>query len=191
MTLLAIGVLLFAGLHLIKSLAPELRAACLAKLGDGGYKGVFSLLLLGSIALIVIGWRSSVPQFIYMPVPGLHSLAMALILLAFLLLVVSSRPSRLRQLVRHPQLSGVLLWGCAHLLLNGDSRSVLLFGGLALWALAEIFAINRRDGVWIKDEPPGLAADAVNLVITVVVVAAVVYIHPWLAGVTITGHLPQ
>ena len=191
MTLLAIGVLLFAGLHLIKSLAPGLRAACLAKLGDGGYKGVFSLLLLGSIALIVIGWRSSVPQFIYMPVPGLHSLAMALILLAFLLLVVSSRPSRLRQLVRHPQLSGVLLWGCAHLLLNGDSRSLLLFGGLALWALAEIFAINRRDGVWIKDEPPGLAADAVNLVITVVVVAAVVYIHPWLAGVSITGHLPQ
>lgn len=191
MTLLAIGVLLFAGLHLIKSLAPGLRAACLAKLGDGGYKGVFSLLLLGSIALIVIGWRSSVPQFIYMPVPGLHSLAMALILLAFLLLVVSARPSRLRQLVRHPQLSGVLLWGCAHLLLNGDSRSLLLFGGLALWALAEIIAINRRDGVWIKDEPPGLAADAVNLVITVAVVAAVAYFHPWLAGVSITGHLPQ
>ena len=191
MTLLTLGVLLFAGLHLIKSLAPGLRAGLIGKLGDGAYKGLFALLVLGSVALIVLGWRSSIPQYVYTPLPALQHPAMAIILLAFLLMVVSSRPSRLRRVVRHPQLTGVLLWAGAHLLLNGDSRSLVLFGGLGLWALVEIFAINRRDGVWIKDEAPGLGTDVVNLVIAIVVVGVVVAIHPWLAGVSITGRLPQ
>lgn len=191
MTLLGIGVALFAGLHLIKSLAPEFRASLQRRLGENPYKGLFSLLVLGSVALIVAGWRSSRPAFIYTPSADLHTLALVLLLLAFWLLVVASRPSRVKRIVRHPQLTGVILWSGAHLLLNGDSRSLLLFGGLGLWALVEIFAINRREGVWIKVEPPGLGADIVNLVITAVVVAVVIYIHPWLAGVSVTGHLPQ
>ncbi|MDH5173340.1 MAG: NnrU family protein, partial [Gammaproteobacteria bacterium] len=71
MTLLAIGVLLFAGLHLFKSLAPSTRAGLQQRLGENGYKGIFSLLVLGSMALIVLGWRSSVPQFLYSPAPEL------------------------------------------------------------------------------------------------------------------------
>lgn len=191
MTLLALGVLLFAGLHLIKSLAPDLRSGLQAKLGENGYKGIISLLLIGSVVLIVLGWRSAVPQFVYAPAPALHSLALAVMLLAFWLLVVASRPSRLKRIVRHPQLTGLVLWAGAHLLLNGDSRSLVLFGGLGVWALVEIFAINRRDGGWQKPEAPGVAADLVNLVITAVLVAVVIYIHPWLAGISITGHLPQ
>ncbi|MCB1854475.1 MAG: NnrU family protein [Halieaceae bacterium] len=191
MTLLVLGILLFAGLHLVKSLAPELRAGLIARLGAMPYRGLFSLLVLGSVALIVLGWRSSVPQYVYSPSPALQHPAMTVILVAFLLMVASSRPSRLRRIVRNPQLSGVVLWAGAHLLLNGDSRSLVLFGGLGLWALVEIVAINRRDGVWIKDPAPGLGTDLANLVIALVVVAVVVFIHPWLAGVPITGRLPQ
>lgn len=191
MTLLVIGVALFAGLHLIKSLAPDFRAAMQDRLGENPYKGLFSLLVLGSVVLIVIGWRSSQPGFIYVPSPDLHTLALLLLLLAFWLLVVASRPSRVKRIVRHPQLTGVILWSGAHLLLNGDSRSLVLFGGLGLWALVEIIAINRREGVWIKAESPGLGSDAINVVIAAAVVAVVIYIHPWLAGVSVTGHLPQ
>ena len=191
MTLLVLGILLFAGLHLVKSLAPELRAGLIARLGAMPYRGLFSLLVLGSVGLIVLGWRSSVPQYVYSPSPALQHPAMTVILVAFLLMVASSRPSRLRRIVRNPQLSGVVLWAGAHLLLNGDSRSLVLFGGLGLWALVEIVAINRRDGVWIKDPAPGLGTDLANLVIALVVVAVVVFIHPWLAGVPITGRLPQ
>ena len=61
MTLLAIGVLLFAGLHLIKSLAPSFRANMQKRLGENGYKGIFSLLVLGSMVLIVFGWRGAAP----------------------------------------------------------------------------------------------------------------------------------
>lgn len=191
MAVLAIGVALFAGLHLVKSLAPSLRAGLQQRLGENGYKGIFSLLVLGSFALIILGWRSATPHFVYTPSPALHLPALGLMLLAFFLLAISSRPSRMRRLVRHPQLSGVALWGIAHLLLNGDDRALLLFGGMAAWAVAEILAINRRDGAWVKAEAPPLGTDLINLVITAVVVAVFVYLHPWLAGVPITGRLLQ
>jgi uncharacterized membrane protein len=191
MTLLALGLLLFAGLHLVKSLAPAMRSRLQERLGDNAYKGIFSLLVLASLALIVFGWRSAIPQFVYTPSPALTMPALLLLVLAFLLMVVSTRPSRLRRVVRHPQLSGVALWGIAHLLLNGDSRALLLFGGMTLWAVVEILAINRRDGSWVKPRAPGAAAELVNLLAAAGVVALLVYLHPWLAGVAVTGPLRQ
>ena len=62
MTLLAFGLLLFAGLHLVKSLAPGMRNALLERLGENAYKGIFSLLVLAALALIVFGWRAATRQ---------------------------------------------------------------------------------------------------------------------------------
>ncbi len=185
MVLLTLGVLLFALVHFIPSLAPGLRRNAMGRLGEGGYKGIFSLLLLASFALIIFGWRSVEPVLLYQPPPGLHKVALGLLAFAFLLLVVSSRNSRLRLIVRHPQLSGVALWGFSHLLLNGDNRSIVLFGGMLLWALIEIVAINRREGVWIKTAPPSSGAELVTVLIAIVTVAVVVYIHPWLSGMPV------
>jgi hypothetical protein len=71
----------------------------------------------------------------------------------------------------------------AHLLANGDNRSVLLFGGLGLWALLETVVINRRAGEWIKPEAPALAIEFKLLVISAAVFASLVYLHPRFAGV--------
>lgn len=191
MVLLIAGLALFAGVHLIPSLAPGLRRSWRGRLGEGGYKGTFALLLLAAMALIILGWRSTLPALVYLPSPALHGPALALLALAFLLLVVSARRSRLRRVIRHPQLTGVCLWGIAHLLLNGDSRSLLLFGAMTLWAVIEIFAINRREGVWIKEDAPPVGTELLNLVMAAVVIAVVVYAHPWLAGMPVRGPLPQ
>jgi uncharacterized membrane protein len=185
MTLLVLGMLLFAVVHFIPSLAPAIKSGALERLGEGPYKGIFSLLLLGAIALIIIGWRSVVPVLLYVPPAGLHTFALALLGVAFLLMVVSARNSRLRRVIRHPQLTGVALWGIAHLLLNGDNRSLVLFGGMAAWALIEMLAINRRQGVWIKAEVPSWGAEIVTVGVTAITVAVVVYIHPWLSGVPV------
>ena len=190
MLLLAIGILLFAGVHLIPSLAPALKASWYDRLGENGYKGSFSLLLLAALALIIIAWRNTLPTLVYLPSPALHGPAMGLLVIAFLLLVVSSRKSRLRRLVRHPQLTGVILWGIAHLLLNGENRSLLLFGGISFWAIVEILAINRRDGAWHKPDAPPWSAEIATLVITGAVIALVIYVHPWLAGVAVRGPAP-
>ena len=185
MVLLVLGILLFAGVHFVPSLAPGLKASWLGRLGENGYKGTFSVLLLASFALIITGWRSAQPEFLYTPSPALRHPARGLLLIAFLLMVVSSRSSRLSLMIRHPQLSGVTLWGIAHLLLNGDSRSLVLFGGMAVWAVLEMIAINRRDGAWVKGVAPSWGTELVNLIIAVVVVGVVVYIHPWLSGMPV------
>ena len=182
MTLLLVGLLLFTGVHFVPSVAPGLKRAWLGRLGENGYKGTFSLLLLAGLALIVIGWRGTAPELVYLPPAALHYPALALIFLGFLLFVVSNRQSRLRHRVRHPQLTGVALWGIAHLMLNGDNRSLLLFGALSLWAIVEMLTINRRDGLWIKENPPGWGSEVITLIITTVVIGVIVAIHPWLSG---------
>lgn len=185
MALLVFGVLLFAVVHFIPSLTPSLKAGAIQRVGENGYKGLFSLLLLISFALIIVGWRSAEPSYIYPPPPALHKFALVLLALAFLLLVVSARNSRLRQLIRHPQLTGVAVWGIGHLLLNGDSRAIVLFGGMAVWAVLEIVAISKRDGVWIKGSPPSWGAELFTIVIAAVIIAVVVLIHPWLSGMPV------
>ena len=149
MFLLLLGLLLFAGVHFVPSLAPGLKRQAVASVGENGYKGIFSLSLLAALALIIFGWRSIQPSFMFVPSPALHQPALVILVLAFLLFVVSNRRSRLRQVVRHAQLTGVALWGIAHLLLNGEDRAVLLFGALSRWAFGEMIAINRRDGDWV------------------------------------------
>lgn len=185
MTALVLGVLLFASVHFIPSLAPALKLSWRRRLGENGYRGVFSLLLLSALALIIAGWRSATPVAIYAPPAALHPFALGLLVIAFALLVVGARPSRLRCVVRHPQLTGVALWGLAHLLLNGDSRSVVLFAALTLWAIAEMPAINRREGVWIKGPAPGWGAELLTLCIAAALLALVVVVHPWIAGVPV------
>jgi uncharacterized membrane protein len=183
--MLSMGMLLFALVHFIPSMTPALKTAAVGRLGENGYKGIFSLLLLVAFALIILGWRSVLPEGIYTPPAELHKIALALLAFAFLLLVVTSRKSRLRRIIRHPQLTGVAVWGFAHLLLNGDNRSVVLFGGMLLWALIEIIVISKREGVWIKTEPPSRGTEAVTVLIAGVTVAVVIVIHPWLSGVAV------
>jgi uncharacterized membrane protein len=177
--------LLFAFVHFIPSMTPALKTAAIERIGENGYKGIFSLLLLLALALIIVGWRSVQPTLMYTPPHAVHNFALVLLALAFLLLVVASRKSRLRLFIRHPQLTGVATWGFSHLLLNGDNRSVVLFGGMLVWAVIEIIVISKREGVWIKTEPPSWGAEVVTVLIAAVTVAVVVSIHPWLSGVAV------
>lgn len=185
MTLILIGLILFCGVHLVPSLAPGLKASWLGKLGEGGYKGSYSLLLLAGIVSIVLGWRSTLPELVYLPSSDLRLPAVALVVVAFLMLVVGSRNSRIRQWVRHPQLTGVFLWALAHLLLNGDNRSVLLFSGLALWSFVEILAISKREGEWVKAAIPSLGTEAATIAITAVVIGVMIFGHPYFTGIPV------
>ncbi|MEP6391242.1 MAG: NnrU family protein [Halioglobus sp.] len=185
MWLLSFGVLLFCVTHLIPSLLPNTKTQLVSRLGENGYKGIFSLALLLSIACIVFGWRSAAVNHLYQPEPALRDLALGLVVLAFLLMVAASRQTRLKRIVRHPQLTGVILWASAHLLLNGDNRSLVLFGGLAAWSLIEIFAINQREGAWVKPDIPSWGNEVLTAVITCFVIAVLVGLHPYIAGMPV------
>ncbi len=185
MGLLVAGVLIWCLVHLFPSLAAPRRQKLIAQLGENAYKGLFTVLILFALALIIFGWRSTVPALLYQ-LPGFtRHLAMLLILVAFILFTASSYPSRIKQFIRHPQLTGVIVWAFAHLLLNGDSRSVLLFGGLGLWAILEIILINKREGEWVKQPVSSWAKELAGFAISLVVFVVVVMLHPYMTGVPI------
>jgi len=183
---LILGVLLFAGVHLIPSLAAPARARFIEQRGDGPYNGLFSLALLLSFGLMIFGWRSSAPDFLYAPPAWSRWAANLLMVVGVLLFVASGVPTNLKRFIRHPQLTGVATWAVAHLLANGDSRALVLFGGLGVWAVAEIVLINRREGAWQKPEPLPFSADLKPLVAGVVLFAILLWAHPWIAGVPAT-----
>ncbi len=110
---------------------------------------------------------------------------MLLVLIAFIVFGTTSYPSRIKQYVRHPQLAGVSIWAFAHLMMNGDSRSIVLFGTMFIWAILSIALINRRDGEWVKQPVPSWAREIRGFIISLVVFVVVVVIHPYITGMAI------
>jgi uncharacterized membrane protein len=100
------------------------------------------------------------------------------------LFVASNLPTNLKRLIRHPQLTGVATWAFAHLLANGDSRSLVLFGGIGVWAVVEMGLLNRRDGAWRRPEPLPLVAELKPLIGAAVAFAILFLAHPYIAGVS-------
>ncbi len=185
MKILIAGLLLWSAVHLVPSLGQSLKQRWIGALGIGGYKGSFSVLLILALVMIIFGWRHSMPMFLYQLPVQLVPVAYMLICVAFYLIVVANRPTRIKQVIRHPQLIGVALWSAAHLMLNGDSRSLILFGGLGSWAFVEIIAINRREGVWIKPDAPAWQQEILSLAIALVVFAVALLAHRYLSGVAL------
>ena len=183
MVLLVLGMVLWAAMHLLPSTAPGLRQGLIDKLGFNAYRGMFSLSVLAALVLIVFGWRNSQPSLVYLPAESLRLVALLLMVPAFLCLGASGRATRIGRIIRHPQLTGLLIWSISHLMSNGDSRSVILFGGMGIWAVLEIVLISRREGDWQKPQAPSWTKEALGIAITLSVMAVVMLIHPWIAGV--------
>lgn len=175
MTVLILGVALWWAAHLFKRLAPGIRAP----MGDRG-KMYVSLALLFSIVLMVIGYRSAAVIPLYAPLSGIGHLNNLLMLVSIYLFAVDGTKSTLYTKMRHPMLWGGILWAVAHLLVNGDLASLILFGGIGLWAIVAILAIDRA-GPWERPtDGRGLKGDAMNLVAALAVFGVIAGIHTWL-----------
>ena len=71
-------------------------------------------------------------------------------LVAVILLGMGSSKGKMRTWLRHPMLTGVLVWSVAHLLVNGDRPSLVLFAVcVALYVL-----VRRLDSAPDTDEHP-------------------------------------
>jgi len=179
MNTLIAGLALWTIAHFFKRLAPNMRAGMTAKMGNGA-KGVVALALLGAIVLMVSGYRAAPVETLY----DLPSWALrvnnTLMLVAVALLGMGSSKGRARTWLRHPMLTGVLVWAAAHLLVNGDVASIVLFGGLALWAAAEMLVINIQEGPWQKPEAGPASGDVKWLVISAVVFVVIAGLHIWI-----------
>ncbi len=177
MTLLILGLILWWIVHTYPLVAKPSRDAMVAKLGEGPYKGAYSLAILLSIVLMVIGYRGAEFVNVYFPPAwGMH-LTDLLMLVAVFLLGASHSRGNVKRVVRHPMLLATLVWAIAHLVVNGDLASVALFGGLGLWAVVAIFATNARDGAWVKPAPAPRKKDVILVGITIVAYLVIGLIH--------------
>ena len=183
MALLIGGLLIFTIVHLMPAASPGTRTRLAATLGENAYRGIYSVVILASLVLIVFGWKAAVPVPVYQPPAGGGAVISALVFFAFVMFVTSKARTNYRRLVRHPQMIAVILWAVAHLLVNGDSRSVLLFGGLGVWAIFEIVLCNKRDGEWNKPDIVPFSADLIVVVIAGAAFAAFFFLHMALFGV--------
>ncbi|SCA56536.1 NnrU protein [Candidatus Terasakiella magnetica] len=182
MTILALGVVLWTLIHLFPVYAPNQRASLVNYIGLIPYKGLFSIPVLASLGLISWGWQQHDPAYVYeLPFWARH-LAMLMIFFAVVLFGTAMGKSRIRQFIRNPMLAGVVVWATAHLLVNGDENSLILFGGLLLWAVISIIGTNRREGGWQKPEIGSWLAEIRLLVIAVAVCAGLIFAHPYLSG---------
>lgn len=183
---LVAGLVLWVAAHVFKRAAPGQRAALQARFG-GAAKGLFAAAILAGVVLMVIGYRSAEAGLLYVPPAwGVH-LNNLLMLVAVALYGVGNSQSRLRARLRHPMLTGTLLWAAGHLLVRGDVASVVLFGGLGLWAVAAMALINMREPRPTPWQGGSLAGDIRLLVIAAVLYSAIVALHGWLGPWPLPG----
>lgn len=171
MTMLILGVVLWWAAHLFKRFAPGVRAG----MGNAG-RGAMALVLLVSLVLMVLGFRAVPAAQNFVTIPGNGHLNNALMLIAVIVFGAGMSKGVLWTKIRHPMLWGVLLWAVAHLLVHNDVASIVLFGGLGLWAVVEMAVINAA-GPWLRPASGGWKRDAVLIVIALVMYAIIVAIH--------------
>lgn len=187
MTLLIVGLVLMLGIHSAKVVAPGMREAAVARLGDGPYKGIYSLVSL--VGLVLVGWGFAraweAPVFLYTPPSWGRHLALAVMIPALILVFASLFPaSGIKRFVTHPLLLATMLWALAHLFANGDLAGVVLFGAILLWAVVDRFAQPKEAEAEVAGIGFGgwdLAAILAGIALYVVLIAG---LHYWLFGVS-------
>ncbi|RAO76663.1 NnrU family protein [Dyella jiangningensis] len=192
MAVLILGLVLFLGVHSIRIFANDWRNRQIARLGEKGWKGLYTLVSIAGFALIIwgFGMARQQPVLLYMPPMWLRHLNALFTLVAFILVVAAYAPgNHFKARLGHPMLAGVKTWAFGHLLATGMLHDVVLFGAFLLWAVVDFISARRRDRAAGVTYPAGTMKGDVIVVVAGVVVWAVFafWLHGWLIGVKPMG----
>jgi uncharacterized membrane protein len=190
MTTLILGLILFIGVHSVSIVAPAWRDAMHARLGEGPWKGLFSVVSGVGFVLIIVGFglARQQPVMLYTPPTWLRHLALLLLVPVFPLLLAVYLPGRIKSAAKHPMLLAIKLWALAHLLATGRLGDVLLFAAFLAWAVADRISLKHRP----QRTLPGAKPSPLNDVIAVIGGLALYALfllkaHAWLIGVSPLG----
>jgi uncharacterized membrane protein len=186
-----LGLALFFAAHIFTT-KREARAQVIARLGEGTYKLVYSLVSLAGLALIVWGfahYRATGWIDVWYPPKALKHITVALMLPAVILVVASYIRGRIYTTLKHPMLAGIKLWAAGHLLANGDLGSIILFGSFLGWAVYDRISLKHRTDSGAPPIPVGgLTNDLIAVAVGVVVYLALAFaFHPVVIGVPVMG----
>jgi uncharacterized membrane protein len=191
LAVMILGLVVFFAAHIFTT-KREARAQAIARLGEGTYKILYSLVSLAGLALIVWGfshYRATGWIDVWTPPKAMKHVTVALMLPAVILVVASYIRGRIYATVKHPMLAGVKLWAAAHLLANGDLGSIILFGSFLGWAVYDRISLKHRTDSGAPPIPIGGATnDIIAVVAGVVAYLALAFaFHPVVIGVSVMG----
>lgn len=153
---LVLAALFWVVLHL--GVAGPLRPVLRSRLGEMGYRGLFSGLSAIGLVWLILAYRDAPYEPLWEPAP--FWVPAVLVLLGFVLLAYSLGPSNptqvgaerlgalpvagITRITRHPMLWAFALWALAHLTVNGHWAGVMLFGAILVTAVNGMVSIDRK-----------------------------------------------
>jgi uncharacterized membrane protein len=186
-----LGLVIFLGAHVFVSLRDR-RAKLVAGIGEGPYKGLFSLVSIVGIVLAGYGFAwyrdaGSIP--IWYPPAWTHQIVVVLMWPACIMVAAAYIPGNIKRTLKHPLLGGVKTWAFAHLCANGDLGGIILFGSILAWAVYDRITLKRRDDPGAPPIPVGGATNDIIAIIvgTILYLALGFVFHPVVIGLPAFG----
>jgi uncharacterized membrane protein len=189
MTLLILGIVLFAGPHLMSTLAPGFRDGLKQRFGESPWKMAYSLVTLVGLALMIWGFRQSWHgggggELVYPPPAWGRHVTMLLVLLGFIAIGASHGKGHLALWIKHPMSIGVSLWAVGHLISNGRLADVLLFGTMLVIGVLDIVFATARGK--LPAHVPSASSDAKALAVGLGLYALfLLVVHPYVFGIAV------
>jgi len=152
LTSLALATAAFVGTHLL--LSHPLRAPLVARLGERGFSGLYSLVAAATLIWMVIAWRAADPDAPLWIAPSWAWWAASGVMLLACILLAGSLvrnpafphpgaaptaippPRGVFAITRHPMNWSFMLWAATHIALIGTIRNLIVAAGILLLALA-------------------------------------------------------
>jgi uncharacterized membrane protein len=191
MTLLFIGIVIFVGVHLLAMLLPGPRDRLQARLGEGPYKGLFSLVSAVGLGFMIYGFYTTrgmlePDDYLYAPAPWTRHAAMGLVLLAFIFIGASHGKGYLKLWLKQPMSIGIGLWAIAHLLANGERPDVIFFASFLALAVLDIILSTMRGK--LPHHVPQVKSDVRAVVIGVILYLIFLFgFHPYILKLPIVA----
>ncbi|HEY2533102.1 MAG TPA: NnrU family protein [Xanthobacteraceae bacterium] len=182
-----LGLVILLGAHAFVTMRKR-RAVLIDKLGEGPYRGLFSLVAIIGVVLIGYGfarYRSAGPIMVWDPPAWTRHIVVALMWPASILVVAAYIPGTIKRTLKHPMLVGVKTWAVAHLCANGDLGGIILFGAVLAWAVFDRITLKYRSDPGAPPIPIGGGKNDVIAVVvgTIVYLALGFVFHPIVIGV--------
>ena len=158
---LALAAALFAFIHLGIAGSP-LRAKLIGTMGEGPYKGLFSLLSAVALGWLIWSYGGAPYQEVWGPQAWARELTTVVMVVAFLLMMVGlttpnptstgfegkleeeDAATGIVRITRHPFLWATMLWAVSHMVVRGDLAAILLCGSVLVTGVFGTISIDAR-----------------------------------------------
>ena len=157
---LAAAAVFFIVSHFVLA-SPSVRPALAQRLGENGFRGVFSLVAIAGLAWLLLAFADAPTVALWPATAAAHLVPLIVMPFAAILLVAGASTRSptaigweappagdpapgILKVTRHPILWAIGLWALAHIVANGTAAGLIFFGALAVLAFAGMAAIDHK-----------------------------------------------